>query len=65
MSVIIKHFSVFLTRYLKFKDQYKVVKELRAQSGFGWDDVKCMVTAEPQVWDSYLKVSFLCCMVDH
>ncbi|KAF8223808.1 hypothetical protein L208DRAFT_1193567, partial [Tricholoma matsutake] len=23
--------------------------------GFGWDDSKKMVTAEPQVWDVYLK----------
>jgi hypothetical protein len=41
----------------QFKKEYKIVKTLQSLSGFGWDDLKKMVTAEPQVWDSYLKVS--------
>ncbi|KAF8239514.1 hypothetical protein L208DRAFT_1074665, partial [Tricholoma matsutake] len=39
------------------KEEYKIVKTLWSLSGFGWDDLKKMVTTEPQVWDSYLKVS--------
>ncbi|KAF8219971.1 hypothetical protein L208DRAFT_1214442, partial [Tricholoma matsutake] len=35
--------------------EYKIVKTLRSLLGFGWDDSKKMVTAEPQVWDAYLK----------
>jgi Myb/SANT-like DNA-binding domain len=41
----------------QFKEEYKIVKTLWSLSGFGWDDSKKMVTAEPQVWDAYLKVS--------
>jgi hypothetical protein len=36
-----------------------MVKELRSLSGFGWDDERKMVTAAPEVWDEYLKVSSL------
>ena len=35
------------------------MKTLRGLSGFGWDDQRKMVTAEPDVWDRYLKVCML------
>jgi hypothetical protein len=41
---------------LQLKDDFKIVRKLRQQSGFGWDDELKMVTAEDSVWDAYLKV---------
>ena len=43
----------------QFKDKFKIVKTLRSLSGFSWDDQRKMVTAEPDVWDCYLKVCML------
>ena len=35
---------------------YLVVKNLIGQSGWGWDDESKLVTAPPDVWDTYLVV---------
>lgn len=40
------------------RKQYELVKLLRSQSEFGWDDVYKVVTAEEDVWDRYIAVSF-------
>ncbi|KAE9390708.1 hypothetical protein BT96DRAFT_775954, partial [Gymnopus androsaceus JB14] len=37
------------------KAEFKIVATLRSLSGFGWDDVRKMVTATDEVWDSYLE----------
>ena len=39
------------------KQEYDVVKELQGLSGFRWDATLCTVTAEPDVWSTYIKVS--------
>ncbi len=50
---------------LQFKAEFKVVSTLQGLSGFGWDDVRKMVTAMDQVWDAYLKVRWLyCCSLE-
>ena len=38
------------------KQKYTVFRNLRENSGFGWDDEKQIVTAADSVWDSYLAV---------
>jgi Myb/SANT-like DNA-binding domain len=35
--------------------EYQVVKGLRNLSGFGWDEEKSRVTAEPDVWNAFLE----------
>ncbi|KAF8479944.1 hypothetical protein JB92DRAFT_3133324 [Gautieria morchelliformis] len=36
------------------KTHYKIVKTLREQSGFGWNEGKKLVTASKEVWDVYI-----------
>lgn len=38
------------TKWSRLKKDFKEVKFLREASGFGWDVVKCVPTAEPEVW---------------
>ena len=38
------------------KIEYRTVKFLRSQPGFGWDDRNCLVTAAPQDWDKIIAV---------
>jgi predicted nucleic acid-binding protein len=45
------------SRTNQLKKQYKTMKKLREQSGFGWDDLLHVVTADDDVWDQYLMVS--------
>jgi len=45
--------------FLQLKDDYKIVKELQDKSGFGWDDVKKILTATPDIWEKYLEVIIL------
>ncbi|KDQ13310.1 hypothetical protein BOTBODRAFT_45272 [Botryobasidium botryosum FD-172 SS1] len=42
------------TRWQHLKDEYRVVKTLREQSGFSWDEDVQIVTAPDDVWDYYL-----------
>ncbi|KAG1858919.1 hypothetical protein F4604DRAFT_1518960, partial [Suillus subluteus] len=39
----------------KLKKDFAVVKKLREQSGFGWDNTLKIVTAPPDVWEKYLE----------
>ena len=42
------------------RKSYLIVKNLTDQSGWGWDNERKLVTAPPNVWDTYLVVcSFL------
>ncbi|GJJ06774.1 hypothetical protein Clacol_000970 [Clathrus columnatus] len=43
------------SQWQRLKGEYKQVKELHGQSGFGWDASKQTVTAEPEVWQSYIQ----------
>lgn len=36
--------------------RYRIVKAIREQSGFGWDDLLHMCTADDEVWNHYIKV---------
>ncbi|OAX43615.1 hypothetical protein K503DRAFT_765706 [Rhizopogon vinicolor AM-OR11-026] len=40
----------------KLKKDFAVIKKLREQSGFGWDNTLKIVIAPPDVWEKYLKV---------
>ncbi|KZV60828.1 hypothetical protein PENSPDRAFT_539760, partial [Peniophora sp. CONT] len=42
------------SRWNRFKKAHGIVKHLRSLSGFGWDDTKKIVTAEPDVWKGLL-----------
>jgi hypothetical protein len=37
------------------------LKEARKQSGASWDEKRCMIIAEPPIWDNIIDVSFSCC----
>ncbi|KAF8574496.1 hypothetical protein K439DRAFT_1253224, partial [Ramaria rubella] len=43
----VRHLFIFPTIWL--------IHSLHEQSGFGWDDMKQMVTTPPDVWDKYLE----------
>jgi hypothetical protein len=36
--------------HIQLKSSFKEVQELRNKSGFGWDDVNQLVTADEQTW---------------
>jgi Myb/SANT-like DNA-binding domain len=38
------------SKWSRLKIDYKAVKFLRDSSGFGWDEARSLVTAEPEVW---------------
>ncbi|OJA15947.1 hypothetical protein AZE42_13799, partial [Rhizopogon vesiculosus] len=38
------------------KKDFTVVKKLREQSGFGWDNTLKIVIAPPDVWEKYINV---------
>ncbi|KIJ30883.1 hypothetical protein M422DRAFT_267492 [Sphaerobolus stellatus SS14] len=42
-------------RFDRLKGEYKAVKDLRDQSGFGWDDGKQRVTAPESVWEPLIE----------
>ncbi|KAF8510270.1 Myb/SANT-like DNA-binding domain-containing protein [Gautieria morchelliformis] len=52
----LKTASQVKSRFHRLKKQYKIVKALRLQSGFGWDEGRQMVTAPEEVWEVYIKV---------
>lgn len=45
------------TKFQQLKRSYTIIKKLKDQSGFGWDDVLQTVTADDHVWDAYVKVN--------
>jgi hypothetical protein len=44
------------SKWSRLKKDYKQVKFLREASGFGWDEVNHLPTAEPEVWAEIQKV---------
>jgi hypothetical protein len=42
---------------IQLKQDFHIVKELRAASGFSWNDQEEKVTAPRDVWDAYIEVS--------
>lgn len=47
---------VLTHRYKKLWKYYSDVTVLLKQNGFSWDETQLMVTADNDVWDSYIKV---------
>ncbi|KIJ40669.1 hypothetical protein M422DRAFT_256359 [Sphaerobolus stellatus SS14] len=45
------------TRFGNLKGNYAMVKKLRGLSGFGWDDVKMVAMASPEVWHKFLEAN--------
>ncbi|KAI3956271.1 hypothetical protein MKW92_028094 [Papaver armeniacum] len=59
-SFIEKHGSqynkdVLENGYTNLRKQYNYIKNLLSQTGFVWDEEQLMVTANENVWDSYIK----------
>ena len=52
-------FTKWLLTIEQLKLEYKIVKELRELSGFGWDKGKQMMMVLGEVWTKYLKASYL------
>jgi len=38
----------------ELKREYRMLKEARKQSGVGWDDKRCMIEADTNLWDNLL-----------
>jgi len=57
-----ENFQLYLTkehvknRLKTWKKQYDILKELKNQSGFEWDEKRKMVIANDSVWSEYIKV---------
>ena len=45
-----------IDKFMQFKKEYDIVKELQGLSSFGWDSTVCTITAELDIWDTYIKV---------
>lgn len=59
--ILISDHILTLSRHSsQLKKFYAVVKNLRNQSGFGWNDLTQTVHASDDVWDNYLAVRVLC-----
>jgi hypothetical protein len=43
------------------KRDYRMLKDARKQSGVSWDEKRCMIQADPPIWDNIIKVSLLPC----
>lgn len=43
----------------ELKREYRMLKEARKQSGVGWDDKRCMIEADTDLWDNLMIVSSL------
>ncbi|OCB92264.1 hypothetical protein A7U60_g316 [Sanghuangporus baumii] len=41
-------------RWQRLKTEFRIVKHLRYQPGFGWDEATQMVTASSAAWDAYV-----------
>jgi hypothetical protein len=50
----------------ELKRDYKMLKEARMQSGASWNEKRCMIEAEPPLWDNIItvRIYFLCDMHD-
>jgi hypothetical protein len=46
----------------ELKRDYKILKEARMQSGASWNEKRCMIEAEPPLWDNIIavRIFFLC-----
>ncbi|KAI9456700.1 hypothetical protein BJY52DRAFT_1275555 [Lactarius psammicola] len=50
-----KTFQSIQNRWQRLKQEFNIVKELRATSGFRWNNQEQSVTASRDVWDAYVK----------
>jgi Myb/SANT-like DNA-binding protein len=49
------------SKWQRLKNDFKAVKFLRELSGFGWDQTRSLVTAEPEVWAELANVHTIQC----
>jgi hypothetical protein len=57
MMIVLLAGAEVLIVQIQLKKDFRIVKKLREQSGFGWDSTTNKVMAPDDVWEKYLTVS--------
>lgn len=50
-------YALIITPF-QLKKDYEIVRDIRNQSGWGWNSTTLLPIVPPQVWDEYVRVSF-------
>jgi len=62
---IFTHLTNWLFSKKTFKKEYNAFVACKNASGFGWDEVRCEVTASNEVWENFILVKHFCSFIYH